>query len=271
MRQSSRERVSIRFRSTRGVSFGSQKGSIDILADISDLAFGEHMAPRRHLPPLHAIADRGKKSFPIDGASRLFGNEITRFRENEIRPRPVAVAIQAVACRTIARVQRSSRIEIATRHDRRRGRLRRRVCFCHCMCFSSAAVQETLANIINHGERLLLRQSCAPSCHRRAGASVENRFQHPFPAQQGSRLGARKIARRRNQPLTCPRTAVAAVTVADRAILVVEFGGLLPLCPCPTGAQPGERKSGQTETKEAKSVHWIGVDCVVDRVEDLVR
>ena len=271
MRQSSGARASIRLRSTRGVAFGSQKGSIDILADISDLAFGEHMAPRRHLSALHAVAYRGKKSCPIDGAPRLFSDEITRFRENEIRPRPVAVALQTMACRTIARVQRSSRIEIATRRDRRYGRLRCRVCFCHCICFSNAGVQETLANIVNHGERLLLRQSCAPSCHRRAGASVENRFQHALPGQQVSRLGARKIARRRNQPLTCPRTAVAAVTVTDRAILVVELGGFLPLSPCPAGAQAGERKSGQAETKKVKGVHWIGVDRVVDRVEDLVR
>ena len=272
MRQSSRTLVSIRLRSTRGVTFGSQKGPIDILADISDLVFGEYMAPGRHLPTLHSVSDGGKELFPIDAAPRLFSDEITRFREDEIRPRAVAVALQAMACRTIARVERSSRIETATRCGRRRSHLRRRACFCRCACFLDTGLHESLANIINDGERLLLRQSCAPSCHCRAGTPIENGFEYALPRQQGSRLGARKIARRRNQALACPRTAVAAVTVTDRAILVVELGGFLLLCPCPAGAQAGERKSGQAETKtEAEGVHWIGVDRVVDRVEDLVR
>ena len=272
MRSADAPSINATWRLARSVTFGHQESSIDILADISDLAFGEYMAPGWHLPTLHSAADGGKESFPIDSAPRLFSDEVTRFRENEIRPRAVAVAFHTMACRTIARVKRSSRIEIATRRDRRRCHLRRRVCWRCCVCIFDAGLHETLANIINHGERLLFRQSCTPSGHRRAGASVENGFQHASPGQQGSRLGARKIQRRRNQPLTCPRTSVASVTVTHRAILMIELSGFWLLCPCSAGAQPSERKGGQTDTKaESEGVHWPGVVRFVDRVEDLVR
>ncbi len=259
------------WRSARGIAFGHQESAIDILAHIGDLTFTEYMAPGRHLPTFHSIRDGSMELFTTNGAPCLCIDEISRFRKDEIRPRAIAVAVGAVTRCAIPGVKRPSRIEIPARCYRRRSYLRRRVSLRCRVSLIDAGLHELLANVVNDGKRLRFRQSCTPSGHRRARTSVENGFQHALARQQGCRLGAREIARRRNQSLTCPRKTVAAVTMTDRAILMVELSGFRFFGPCNARAQTSEGKRGQAEMKtESEGVHWIGVDRVVDRMEDWV-
>lgn len=258
--------------SARHLAVGPQECAVDIFADVSDLALGEHVAPGRHFAAPHTISDSGEEFLSVNAAPRFVGEEITRLWKDEIGTRPVAVTFHAMTGCAVACVECSPSCKIATRCQRRRGSLFCRRSLRGCIRCYYARLHETVANVIDNGECLFLCQSRAPSRHRRSRAAVENGSQHSFVGQCGSRLRARKITRWWNQPLACTRTAVAAVTVANRAILMIELGSIRFLCACSVNAQQGQGENGGAETMtEVKSAHLIRMACVVKRMEVLFR